>query len=209
MDPAHLSAGVGTPRKRYEYGPASCLCPSPGPSLLAPVRPELFLGGFSQLETGQDFLGVKSSPSELLVPSYPDGACFGGPLPSFRSGKKRSLSSYSISPGRHSNGILLWNVLIYVCLEIDHTMRFTPESMVRSFGQSLVRTPSTGSPGSVGHLTPRGHALKRPLLSPHTPTNLSGFSQRPVSAHVFPIQLSHPISESCVCCFRFVAIYTL
>ena len=89
------------PRK-YDYGPLSCLCPFSGPTLLPqPGRQDaLYLqGGFSHPETGQDFLGVKSSPSELLV-TYPDGSsCFSSGLPSFRSGKKRSLSSYSISPG--------------------------------------------------------------------------------------------------------------
>ena len=96
-------------------------------------------------------------------------------------------------------------------------MRFTPEGMYRPFGQSLVRTPSAGSAGSVGHLTPHSHSLKRPMLSPHTPTNPGLYSQRPMSAHVgdcqvFPIPISHPIGQLvCYCCLLaclFVCLFT-
>ena len=190
--------------RRYELGPQpiNLFAYHCGPTLIAQptVRPEgVYLhNGFSPLECTQDFLAMKSSPSELLVTSYPDS------LPSFRcSGKKRPLSSYSISPGC----CLFVFVCLFVCLlfiyyftDIDHAMRFTPEGMYRPFGQSLVRTPSAGSAGSVGHLTPHSHSLKRPMLSPHTPTNPGLYSQRPMSAHVgdcqvFPIPISHPIGQ--------------
>ena len=90
-------------------------------------------------------------------------------------------------------------------------MRFTPEAMYRPFGQSLARTPSAGSAGSVGHLTPRSHSLKRPMLSPHTPTNPSLYSQRPMSAHLgdcqlFPIPISHPIGQLVVCLLLFTCL---
>ncbi|KAI6646205.1 Transcriptional activator GLI3-like [Oopsacas minuta] len=170
MEPFPLSAGANM---RLEYGcsqPINFFAYPCGPTLIAQptARQEgVYLNnGFSHLESTQEFLAMKSSPSELLVTSYPENT-----LPSFRmqtscSGKKRPLSSYSISP------------------EIDHAMRFTPETMYRPFGQSSVRTPSTGSAGSVGHLTPRAHSLKRPMLSPHTPTNQNPYSHRPMSAHV-------------------------
>ena len=86
--------------RRYELGaqPINFFAYPCGPTLIAQptVRSEgVYLNnGFSPLECTQDFLAMKSSPSELLVTSYPDN------LPSFRcSGKKRPLSSYSISPG--------------------------------------------------------------------------------------------------------------